>query len=96
MTNTSGSYGYPGVDEFLAHAEKYKYAAVRRDSGFAVQFKDPDTNQMKSMMGVDSTKNNFVIQNNYDYSRRQVGRVGNYLSRIRKKFHGPHGKEGGC
>jgi len=68
MTSTSGSYGYPGVDEFLAHAQKYKYAAVRRDNGFAVQFKDPDTNQMKSMLGVDSTKNNLVLQNNYDYS----------------------------
>ena len=67
MSGDAASYIYPGMDDLVKYAEKYKYYAMKSDTGYVIQLKDKDSYQVKTFIAVDSQSGSLSIQNNFDY-----------------------------
>lgn len=61
-------YSFPGLDRFKALAEKDPYRIIKRDKGYLVQFRDPDSKKVQSALGINFTKNRLTIKTNYYFS----------------------------
>jgi hypothetical protein len=67
LTDDFSNYTYPGMDDLLVNAQKNRYIVKKDETGFLIQLRDADSNQVKTRLGVDAQNSSLYIENNFDY-----------------------------
>ncbi len=68
VTKNLSFFSYLGMNDFTSMVKKNPYRLVKRDDGFLIQIRDPDSKKVQAAMGLNPMTKRITIQNNYDFN----------------------------